>query len=56
MTKLSKHYWTNSKGERMLNCYNVTIKKEAINKTNITDKDELNIYPKDNKIIIEKKK
>jgi hypothetical protein len=33
----------------------VPIAKAVVNETNITDDDELNIYAKDNKIVIEKK-
>lgn len=53
MPKLAKNMWTNSKGERKLNCYCVNIPKEIVNKTDLEDK-ELKIISKDNKIIIEK--
>lgn len=53
MPKLAKNMWTNSKGERKLNCYVISIPKEVVNKTNLIDK-ELKISAKDNKIIIEK--
>ena len=32
MPKLAKNMWTNSKGERKLNCYVCNIPKEIVNK------------------------
>ena len=55
MPKLAKNMYTTAKGERKLNCYLCNIPKELIEKTNISDSDDLKIYAKDNKIIIEKK-
>ena len=56
MTKLAKNMWTNAKGERKLNCYLVNISKEVVNKADIKEEDDLDIYAKDKKIIIERKK
>lgn len=53
MSKLAKNMWTNSKGERKLNCYVVSIPKEIVNKTDLEDKN-IKISSQDNKIIIEK--
>lgn len=54
MAKLGKNsYWT-SKGEKKLNCYMVPVSKEIVAQTNITEKDELKITAKDNKIIVER--
>ena len=54
MAKLGKNQYKTMKGEVKLNCYYVALSKEIVGKTNITDKDELKITVKDNKIIIEK--
>lgn len=54
MAKLGKNMYTDAKGVRKLNCYNINIPKNVVEKTNISDKDKINIYAKDNKIIIEK--
>lgn len=54
MAKLGKNMYTNAKGEKKLNCYNINIPKAVVSETNISDKDKINIYAKDNKIIIEK--
>lgn len=54
MARLNKQNYITSKGERKINCYHITISKELLSKTNIKDDDELVIYTKDNKIIIEK--
>ncbi len=53
MPKLAKNMWTNSKGERKLNCYVCNIPKEVVDKTNIKD-NQVKIYAKGNKIIIER--
>lgn len=53
MPKLAKNMWTNSKGERKLNCYVCNIPKEIVNKTDLEDKN-IKISTQDNKIIIEK--
>lgn len=54
MARLNKQHYMTNKGEKKVNCYHVTISKEVLNKTNIKDTDEINVYAKDNKIIIEK--
>lgn len=54
MTKLAKQYWINAKGEKKISCYKATIIKEVLEKTDIKEYDEVKIYVKDNKIIIEK--
>lgn len=55
MPKLAKNMWTNSKGERKINCYVCNISKEIVNKTDIKN-NEIKIYAENNKIIIEKAK
>ena len=54
MAKLGKLYYYNSKGEKKVNCYTINLKKELVKKANISDKEELNIYTLNGKIIIEK--
>lgn len=54
MAKLGKNFYRTAKGEKKLNCYMIPISKELVAQTNITDKDELKVSVKDNKIIIEK--
>ena len=54
MASLTKQHYITSKGERKINCYHATISKETLSKANIKDTDEVVIYAKDNKIIIEK--
>lgn len=54
MPKLAKQYYLNAKGERKINCYKINISKEIIEKTNIKNNDNIKVYAKDNKIIIEK--
>lgn len=55
MPKLAKNMYKSLKtGERKLNCYNINISKEIVNKTDLEDK-ELKISAENNKIIIEKK-
>ena len=41
-------------GERKLNCYLVNIPKRVVFHSGIKDTDELKVYTKDGKIIIEK--
>lgn len=55
MSRLNKQCYINAKGERKVNCYHAHISKEVLSKTNIKDTDEIDIYAKDNKIIIEKR-
>lgn len=54
MPKLAKNMYTTAKGERKLNCYLANIPKEVVYKTNIKDGDNIKVYSKRNKIIIEK--
>ena len=54
MARLSKTNYRTANGEVRLNCYNVNISKEVVNKTNIKPEDTIKIYAKGNKIIIEK--
>ena len=54
MGKLGKNLYRTSKGEVKLNCYVISIPKEVVAKTNITENDILKITAKDNKIVIEK--
>lgn len=54
MPKLAKNYYYGKNGERKINCYVVNISKEILNKTDIKDTDNIKIYSKENKIIIEK--
>lgn len=54
MKKINKLYYYTKSGERKINSYVVNITKEILNKTNINDNDNIKIYVKDNKIIIEK--
>lgn len=53
MPKLAKNMYTTAKGERKLNCYVVSIPKEVVDKTDIKN-NQVKVYAKDNKIIIEK--
>lgn len=54
MPKLAKNYYYGKNGERKINCYKAPITKEMLKKTNIKEDDNINIYVKDNKIIIER--
>lgn len=54
MPKLAKNMWTNSKGERKLNCYVIHIPKRLVDETNIDENDNIKIYAEKDKIIIEK--
>ena len=54
MAKLGKFYFYNSRGEKKVNCYKINLSKELIKTANISEDDELNIYVKGGKIIIEK--
>ena len=54
MPKLAKNMWTNSKGERKLNCYVCNIPKEVVKKANLEDKN-LQIIAEDRKIVIKEK-
>lgn len=54
MAKLTKQMYYKANGEKGLNCYKVVISKELISQTNIKDDDNIKVYAKNNKIIIEK--
>lgn len=54
MQKLGKQYYYSPTGEKKINCYKINISKEIIEKTNIKNNDNIKVYAKDNKIIIEK--
>lgn len=55
MPKLAKNYYYSSTGEKKVNCYNVNIPKDIVRQTNIQENDEIKVYAKDKKIIIERK-
>jgi len=55
MPKLVKQLRYYKDGRSIINCYHANISKEILKQTNIKDSDEIIIYTKDNKIIIEKK-
>ena len=52
--KLGKQYFYNAKGEKKVNNYKVNIPKVVVEKSKITDEDEVRAYAKGDKIIIEK--
>lgn len=54
MPKLAKNYYRTAKGEKKLNCYLIHIPKEIVKKTDITEQDEVRVYEKNKKIIIER--
>lgn len=54
MPKLMKNYYRTSNGDKRVNCYMANIPKEVVRKTDILDDDEIKIYAKNKKIIIEK--
>lgn len=54
MAKLGKVYYRTAKGEKKLNTYMISLSKELVAQTNISDEDELKISVKNNKIIVEK--
>ena len=54
MPKLGKNYYNLGNGERRINCYMVNIPKRLVESTNIEEDDEIMIYAKDNRIIIQK--
>ncbi|MEE1156435.1 MAG: AbrB/MazE/SpoVT family DNA-binding domain-containing protein [Methanobrevibacter sp.] len=56
MAKLAKVMYGTAKGERKLNCYMKSIPKEVVKQAGINEDDDLQVYAKDNKIIIERKK
>jgi len=54
MKKLNKQYYYSPNGERKVNCYHITISKSLLQQTSIKEDDELQMYAKDDKIVIEK--
>lgn len=54
MAKLGKQPYFTRAGEKKINCYKVNIKKEIVEQAGIKDTDEIKVYTKDGKIIIEK--
>lgn len=56
MAKLLQINYYNKKGEKKLNCYSIYLSKQIIEQAKINNQDTLNIYVKDEKIIIEKEK
>lgn len=55
MAKMNKMYYYTSKGERKLNCYNVVIPKELVEKLKLEDK-EIEVKIENNKLVVDKKK
>ena len=55
LAKLAKQYYTTANGERKLNCYILTIPKAVIEKTDITENDELVVIEETGEIKITKK-
>ena len=54
MAKLTKQMYYKADGPKRINCYKVAISKEIVKQANIQDDEEIKIYKKKNKIIIEK--
>ena len=54
MAKLNKQFYYNKGSEKKLNCYKVNISKELLAESGIKENDEIKIYVKEGKIIIEK--
>lgn len=55
MSKLAKqYYYSATTGEKKIQCYKIMIPKELLNHTNIKPDNEIKVYVKDGKIIIEK--
>lgn len=55
MKLVQQKYYTAS-GEAKVNCYKLAIAKKYLQEAGIDEKDDLEIYVKENKIIIKKKK
>lgn len=56
MPKLVKNYYYDRSGNKKLNCYLTHISKNVVNESEIRENDNLKIYAKEGKIIIEKLK
>lgn len=54
--KLGKQMYFTATGEKKINCYKINIPKVVVKKSEISDEDEIKVYAKDNKIIIEREK
>ena len=54
--KLTKQFYYSASGERKINCFKVILSKEIVKEAGIDTEDNIKIYVKDNKIIIEKAK
>lgn len=54
MPKLNKQMYYNAKGEQKINCYKVNISKEVVKESEIKDEENVKIYAKNKKIIIER--
>lgn len=52
--KLTKQYYYSAKGEKKINCFKINLSKELVEEAKIKEDDEIKIYVKNNKIIIEK--
>ena len=55
MAKFSAQYYRTDKGEKKINCYHINISRCVVENSGIKSTDELKIYSKGSKIIIEKK-
>ena len=55
MRLVKQKYYTAS-GEEKVNCYKLNISKKYLEEAGIDEKDDLEVYTEDNKIIIRKKK
>ena len=53
MAKLNKMYYYTSKGEKKLNCYNIAIPKDLVEKLGLQDK-EIVVKIENDKIVIDK--
>lgn len=54
MAKLNKQFYYTKDGDKKINCYHILVPRTIVDATNIKDNDELKVYSKNNKIIIEK--
>lgn len=54
MAKFNKQYYFTKNNEKKLHCVKATLSKELIKEAGIEADDEIKIYVKGNKIIIEK--
>lgn len=54
MAKINKQYYYNKEREKKINLYKVCISKEVLSQSGIKEDDEIKVYAKDGKIIVEK--